>query len=194
MRPGVRSMFAHESYDALVVGARCAGAATAMLMARKGTSGTRHRSRRLRHGYHLHACADAWRSAATASLGRAAAPAGDGHAGGAGDDVPLWRRGDRPSRSGRRMAWTRCMRRAGPCSTARSWMRRGKPVRWCATATRSSADPRPRRTRLRRDGSGRRRPPLAIRSDLVVGADGIGSSVARLAGAETVQKRATPPR
>jgi flavin-dependent dehydrogenase len=29
-------MFAHESYDALVVGARCAGAATAMLMARKG--------------------------------------------------------------------------------------------------------------------------------------------------------------
>lgn len=29
-------MFAHETYDALVVGARCAGAATAMLMARKG--------------------------------------------------------------------------------------------------------------------------------------------------------------
>jgi flavin-dependent dehydrogenase len=29
-------MFAHESYDALVVGARCAGAAAAMLMARKG--------------------------------------------------------------------------------------------------------------------------------------------------------------
>ncbi len=29
-------MFAHKSYDALVVGARCAGAATAMLMARKG--------------------------------------------------------------------------------------------------------------------------------------------------------------
>ena len=29
-------MFAHESYDALVVGARCAGAATAMLLARKG--------------------------------------------------------------------------------------------------------------------------------------------------------------
>ena len=29
-------MFAHEAYDALVVGARCAGAATAMLMARKG--------------------------------------------------------------------------------------------------------------------------------------------------------------
>ncbi len=29
-------MFAHGSYDALVVGARCAGAATAMLLARKG--------------------------------------------------------------------------------------------------------------------------------------------------------------
>lgn len=29
-------MFAHESYNALVVGARCAGAATAMLLARKG--------------------------------------------------------------------------------------------------------------------------------------------------------------
>ena len=29
-------MFAHNSYDALVVGARCAGAATAMLLARKG--------------------------------------------------------------------------------------------------------------------------------------------------------------
>jgi 2-polyprenyl-6-methoxyphenol hydroxylase-like FAD-dependent oxidoreductase len=29
-------MFAHDSYDALVVGARCAGAATAMLLARKG--------------------------------------------------------------------------------------------------------------------------------------------------------------
>lgn len=29
-------MFAHQSYDALVVGARCAGAATAMLLARKG--------------------------------------------------------------------------------------------------------------------------------------------------------------
>ena len=29
-------MFAHHSYDALVVGARCAGAATAMLMARRG--------------------------------------------------------------------------------------------------------------------------------------------------------------
>ena len=29
-------MFANESYDALVVGARCAGAATAMLMARQG--------------------------------------------------------------------------------------------------------------------------------------------------------------
>jgi len=29
-------MFAYESYDALVIGARCAGAATAMLMARKG--------------------------------------------------------------------------------------------------------------------------------------------------------------
>ena len=29
-------MFAHEAYDALIVGARCAGAATAMLMARKG--------------------------------------------------------------------------------------------------------------------------------------------------------------
>jgi 2-polyprenyl-6-methoxyphenol hydroxylase-like FAD-dependent oxidoreductase len=29
-------MFAHEAYDVLVVGARCAGAATAMLMARKG--------------------------------------------------------------------------------------------------------------------------------------------------------------
>src|SRR5690242_3449378 len=29
-------MFAHHSYDALVVGARCAGAATAMLLARKG--------------------------------------------------------------------------------------------------------------------------------------------------------------
>ena len=29
-------MFAHEAYDALVVGARCAGAATAMLMARQG--------------------------------------------------------------------------------------------------------------------------------------------------------------
>src|SRR5215469_5975217 len=31
-----RGMFAHHSYDALVVGARCAGAATAMLMARRG--------------------------------------------------------------------------------------------------------------------------------------------------------------
>ena len=29
-------MFAHQAYDALVVGARCAGAATAMLMARQG--------------------------------------------------------------------------------------------------------------------------------------------------------------
>ena len=29
-------MFAHDSYDALIVGARCAGAATAMLLARKG--------------------------------------------------------------------------------------------------------------------------------------------------------------
>jgi 2-polyprenyl-6-methoxyphenol hydroxylase-like FAD-dependent oxidoreductase len=29
-------MFAHDSYDAIVVGARCAGAATAMLLARKG--------------------------------------------------------------------------------------------------------------------------------------------------------------
>lgn len=29
-------MFVHDSYDALVVGARCAGAATAMLLARKG--------------------------------------------------------------------------------------------------------------------------------------------------------------
>src|SRR5215831_7412065 len=29
-------MFAHEAYDVLVVGARCAGAATAMLLARKG--------------------------------------------------------------------------------------------------------------------------------------------------------------
>ena len=29
-------MFAHEAYDALIVGARCAGAATAMLMAQKG--------------------------------------------------------------------------------------------------------------------------------------------------------------
>ena len=29
-------MFVHETYDALVVGARCAGAATAMLLARKG--------------------------------------------------------------------------------------------------------------------------------------------------------------
>src|SRR4051812_44103940 len=29
-------MSAHEAYDVLVVGARCAGAATAMLMARKG--------------------------------------------------------------------------------------------------------------------------------------------------------------
>jgi flavin-dependent dehydrogenase len=29
-------MFVHEAYDALVVGARCAGAATAMLLARKG--------------------------------------------------------------------------------------------------------------------------------------------------------------
>jgi flavin-dependent dehydrogenase len=29
-------MFAYDSYDALVVGARCAGAATAMLLARKG--------------------------------------------------------------------------------------------------------------------------------------------------------------
>src|ERR1700735_4493755 len=33
---GERNMFAHEAYDALIVGARCAGAATAMLMARKG--------------------------------------------------------------------------------------------------------------------------------------------------------------
>ena len=33
---GARDMFAHETYDALVVGARCAGAATAMLMARQG--------------------------------------------------------------------------------------------------------------------------------------------------------------
>ncbi len=31
-----RDMFAHQAYDALVVGARCAGAATAMLMARQG--------------------------------------------------------------------------------------------------------------------------------------------------------------
>ena len=29
-------MFVHETYDAIVIGARCAGAATAMLMARKG--------------------------------------------------------------------------------------------------------------------------------------------------------------
>ena len=29
-------MFVHETYDAVVIGARCAGAATAMLMARKG--------------------------------------------------------------------------------------------------------------------------------------------------------------
>ncbi len=30
--------FEHNSYDAIIIGARCAGAATAMLMARNGAS------------------------------------------------------------------------------------------------------------------------------------------------------------
>ena len=152
-------------------------------------SGTRHRSRRLRHGHHLHACADAWRCAATASLGRAAAPEGDGHAGGARDDVPLWRRGGR--RRDPAIEWRGCAVRAAP-DLAR------QHACGCRAGSRRSGAARPHACRpdppTATDASAARRfwmpkaTPMAIRSDLVVGADGIGSSVARLAGAETVRE------
>ena len=101
-----------------------------------------------------------------------------------------------PLLSGRRTAWTRCTRRAGRCSTARLWMRRaeaGAVVRHGHHARRSDASFR--WTRLWRE---RCSMPMAtsmtIEADLVVGADGIGSSVARLPGAETVDAGATHDR
>ena len=117
-------------------------------------SGPGHRSRRLWHGHHLHACADAWRRAAAASLGRAAAAAGDGHAGGARDDVPLRRRDGR--RRDPAIEWRGCAVRAAP-DLARQHAggcRAGGRCSGAAWPHPCRPDPPSRRTRLWRDGAG----------------------------------------
>ena len=58
--------------DAVIVGARCAGAATALLLARAGRAGAAGRQRRVRLGHDVDARADARRHPATASLGSVA--------------------------------------------------------------------------------------------------------------------------
>jgi len=63
-----RPITEHESYDAVVVGARCAGAATAMLLAAAASS-ARHRPPALRERHPLHPRPDARRRAPAPPLG-----------------------------------------------------------------------------------------------------------------------------
>ena len=181
-------MFAHEAYDALIVGARCAGAATAMLMAQKGMRVLAHRSRRLWHRHHLYPCIDArWRASA-APLGRPATAARGGYAAGVRDDIPLRRRGVtvaiKPSSGvGALYAPRRTLLDSTLVDVAReagAIVRHGLTVvglthrsdgRVCGVSV------------LDAEGNMTR-----IEADLVVGADGASSSVARLTGAETVHQ------
>ena len=114
-------MFSYETYDALIVGARCAGAATAMLLARHGLrvlaidragygTDTVSTHALMRGGVlQLH------RWGVLPSLQAIGTPAVRTTTFHYGDDrlsIPI----------GPRMAFLRCMRRGGPCWTAR-WSR-----------------------------------------------------------------------
>ena len=79
------------------------------------------------------------------------------------------------------------MRRAAHCWTALWWMPRGRPGRKSGTAARwphcsAGTDGRVCGAAIL-DGDGQ---TVEVMADLVVGADGIGSTVARLAGARVL--------
>ena len=182
-------MLAHESYDALVVGARCAGAATAMLMARKGLrvlvidragygTDTISTHALMRGGVlQLHRWGVLPR---LQEMGTPAMRETTFHYG----DEAVDRRNPAiegvdalyaPRRTLARQHACGC--RAGGRRDGAAWPHPGRPdpsVPTDASAARRCWMPKAT--------------PWRSSADLVVGADGIGSSVARLAGAETVRE------
>ncbi len=70
-RVGGVTAWRRPAYDVIVVGARVAGAATAMLLARHGTAGTAGGPRPVRHGHAVHARAHARRRPAAVPVGPA---------------------------------------------------------------------------------------------------------------------------
>ena len=181
-------MFANQSYDALVVGARCAGAATAMLMARKGLrvlvidragygTDTISTHALMRGGVlQLHRWGVLPR---LREMGTPAVRETTFHYGDEAIAVPI-----RPANGVDALyAPRRTLLDSTLVDAARE---AGAVVRHGHTLVGLTRDRDGRvcgGTVL--DAEGR---SMAIRSDLVVGADGIGSSVARLAGAETVKE------
>ena len=129
------------------------------------------------------------RRAAARALGPARADRGRRHAARAPDGLPLRGRGRRRSRSSRRTASPRSTRRAAPCSTASSWTRPSRPgprsVTTCGSPTSSrggrEGEGRRRPRRTRRDGAG-------VRAGIVIGADGLRSTVASLVGAPVTRQ------
>ena len=113
-----------EEYDAVVVGARCAGAATAMLMARAGLRVLLlDRVHPSRDTLSTHALMRAGvlqlrRWGLLERIVAAGTPAGHRH------DLPLRRR-----RRDRRARRRRCTRRGERCSTPRCWRRRRRRAR-----------------------------------------------------------------
>ena len=181
-------MFANQSYDALVVGARCAGAATAMLMARKGLrvividragygTDTISTHALMRGGVlQLHRWGVLPR---LREMGTPAVRETTFHYGDEAIAVPI-----RPANGVDALyAPRRTLLDSTLVDAARE---AGAVVRHGHTLVGLTRDRDGRvcgGTVL--DAEGR---SMAIRSDLVVGADGIGSSVARLAGPETVRE------
>ena len=170
--------------DVVVVGARCAGAATAMLLARAGRSVLL--VDRGDYGSDIlstHAL-DARRRAAAGALEPARPHHRGRHAAGEGDDVPPRRQRRCACRSRRSTASTRSMRRDAPCWIAFSWTRPNSPAPSSVSAhasRRSLAEA----TAASTESSFRIVPaaPFQVTANYVVGADGMRSTVAGLVGA-----------
>ena len=81
-----------DRYDVVIVGARCAGAATAMLLARSGAQEFAGRPAEVWLRYRLHPRLDAGRCAAATALGPVGQADGRPYAAGSPYCVSLWRR------------------------------------------------------------------------------------------------------
>ena len=166
---------ARAHYDAVVVGARAAGAATAMLLARRRARRARRRSRPVRRRHPVDPRADArpaWCSSPAGGCSTPSSPPAHHRSAAPRSGTPAtWYR----SRSSRPTASTRCTHPAAPCSTRSSSTPPSGPVPRSASASPSPPSPgdadgrvaghrRPRRrdpTRhQRRRGDRRRRDPL----------------------------------
>ena len=180
-------MFNHSRYDVLVVGARCAGAATAMLMARRGlrvlvidrgrygadTTSTHALMRGGVMQLHRWGLLPRIVAAGTPAVRSTGIPLRRRRRAG-GDPAATWGRGAlcaAPHIAGQHSGGCRAGGRGG----SPAWLHAGRiapPVLTAVSVALSFST-----------ATGR---PSTVMADLVVGADGIGSTVARLAGARVL--------